>query len=66
MKRIKISIDDLLAVLEAMKENDTTEIIFFEHSGYPAIMDAEDNGQVISFQGVDENGELTDEDEQVH
>ena len=55
-----------MVVLEAMIENGTREIIFFEHSGYPAIADAEDQDSVITFQSVNSEGVVNEDDETVH
>lgn len=67
MKKIKISIDDLLVVLEAMKEtNNTTEVIIFEYEGYPAITDANDTENVITFRSVNEKGEVDTDEETIH
>jgi hypothetical protein len=67
MKKIKIDIHDLLAVLEAMIEsNGTKEIIFFEHGQYPAICDADDPDSIISFASVNESGEVDETDEVLH
>jgi hypothetical protein len=66
MKKIKISIDDLLTVLDAMKENGTNEIIFFEHNNMPAICDSEDPDSIISFASVNEDGSVNEEDEVIH
>lgn len=64
MKKIKVAIDDLLVVLEAMKENGTTDIMIFEYNGSPAICDSSEPDNIISFQTVSENGDV--EDETVH
>lgn len=55
MKKIKINLEDLLVVLEAMRENGTTDIIFFEHgdSMLPAICDANEPDNIIAFQTFD-------------
>lgn len=67
MRKIRIPLDDLLAALEACKEAGWENIMMFELSGYPAIADADDPDQVITFQSVNEKGELDEEsDEQVH
>jgi hypothetical protein len=66
LKKIKIDIADLMVVLEAMVENGTKEIIFFEYNEYPAIADADDPDGVITFQSVNEKGEVNEEDETVH
>ncbi len=66
MKRVKISIQDLMVVLEQMVENGTTDIVFFEYNGYPAISDADDMDRVITFQSVNEKGELNEDDETTH
>ncbi len=66
MKKIKISIQDLLTVLDAMVENGTQDIIFFEYNDYPAVADADDPDSVITFQSVNEHGEVNGEDESIH
>ncbi len=66
MKKVKISIQDLLVVLDAMVENNTTDIIFFSYNDYPAIADADDPDSVITFQSVSEDGTVNEDDEQVH
>lgn len=67
VKKVKISLDDLLVVLEAMKEtNDTKDIIFFEFNGLPAICDAADQDNVITFQTVSEEGVVDEDDEIIH
>ena len=66
MKRIKISIDDILAVLEAMKENGTVDIIMFELDGLPALTDADDPDSAITFRTVSESGEVDEKDEIIH
>ncbi len=66
MKKIKISLDDLVTVLDAMKENGTNEIFFFVYNDYPAICDADDPDSVITFQSVNDKGEVNEDDEQIH
>lgn len=66
MKRVKISIEDLMAVLEAMSENGTKEIIFFEYNNMPAVCDADEPDNVISFQSVSEDGTVNEDDEVIH
>lgn len=40
MKKIRLNLQDLLSVLEALSANGTEDVIIFEHSsGYPAIVD---------------------------
>lgn len=60
MKKIKIDIRDLMVVLEAMVENGTTEIVFFDHDDLPAIADADEPDNFITFQTFDE--EVEDKD----
>ena len=62
MKKIKIDIRDLMIVLEAMLEQGTINIIFFEHNNMPAIADADDPDNIISFQTYDEESETKDGD----
>lgn len=67
MKKVKIPLDDLLTVLSAMKDSEgTTDIIFFEYNGYPAIADFDEPDNVVTFASVNEEGEVNAEDEQVH
>lgn len=64
---MKISLDDLLVVLQAMKDtNDTRDIMFFEFNGMPAICDADDPDNIITFQSVSEDGEVNEDDEVIH
>lgn len=56
MKKVKIDIQDLLTVLNAMVDSGgTTEIIFFEHNNLPAIRDANDEDSCITFETFDES-----------
>lgn len=69
MKKVKISLDDLLVVLEAMRDSaGTQDVIFFEYKGMPALCDADDQDNIVTFAAVDENGDLTNEepDEGLH
>lgn len=66
MKKICISIDDLLVVLDAMKDNGTTDIIFFEFNSLPAICDKNEPDNIITFQSVNETGEVDEDNEVVH
>lgn len=62
MKRIKLDIDDLLIVLEAMRENGTKNIILFEHEDFPAIADYDEPDNIIAFQTYDDDVETKDGD----
>lgn len=62
MKKIKIDIRDLMVVLEAMLDQGTIEIIFFEHNNLPAIADADDPDNIITFQTYDDEVETKDGD----
>lgn len=62
MKKIKINLEDILIVLEAMQNNGTQDIIFFEHSGLPAIADADEPDNIITFQTFDPEAETKDGD----
>lgn len=56
-----------MVVLEAMRDtSQTEEIIFFEYNGYPAIADANDPDNVITFQSVSEDGTVNEDDETIH
>jgi len=65
MKKVKISLQDLLVVLQAMDENGTEDIIFFEKNGVPALCDAEEPDNIITFQTFDPEQETKDGD-QIH
>lgn len=54
MKKVKIALEDLLIVLEAMEVNGTKDIIFFDYNGKPAIADADEPEQIITFALDDE------------
>jgi hypothetical protein len=62
MKRIKVNLDDILMVLDAMKENGTQEVVFFESEGMPAIADADEPENIIRFQPFDSEVENIDGD----
>ena len=67
MRKVKISLDDLMVVLEAMRETaGTTDIMFFEFNGMPAICDVQDPDNIVTFQSVSETGEVNEEDETIH
>jgi hypothetical protein len=63
MKKIKIDLDDLLIVLEAMQDQGTKEVLIFEYQDQPAIADADDRENIISFQAVTSED---DPEDQVH
>lgn len=62
MRKIKIDIRDLAVVLETMIEEGVTEIIISEHRGLPAIADAENPQDLITFQVYNEEEETKDGD----
>lgn len=62
MRKVKISLQDLLVVLQAMEENGTTDIIVFDHNGLPAIADADEQDNIITFQTFDDTKETKDGD----
>lgn len=50
MKKIKLSLMDLLSVLEQLANDGTEEILIYETTdGYPAIVDANFPDDIISF-----------------
>lgn len=57
MKKVKLSLEDLLSVLEAMAMADVKDIIFLEYDGHPAICDADDPENLITFQAINEEAE---------
>lgn len=62
MKKIRIDITDLIAVLETLKESGgTKEVIFFDHDGSPALADADDPENLILFQQAEDEDPETDE-----
>lgn len=62
MKTVKIDLQDILVVLDAMAENGTQQVIFFEKDGLPAICDAEEPDNIIMFQTFDSEVENKDGD----
>lgn len=60
MKRVKIALEDILVVLEAMQANGTKDIIVFDNDGTPAIADAEEPENMVTFQTFDD--EINDAD----
>lgn len=61
MKKIKINIDDLIQVLEVLRDNGgTKDVIFFEYNNLPAMADAAEPENIIMFQSVE--GTAEDED----
>ena len=65
MKKIKVALDDILIVLDAMKDHGTQDVIFFEHGGMPALCDADEPDNIITFQTFDPEDE-PDEDDSIH
>lgn len=63
MRKIKINIDDLIQVLEILRDNGTKNVMFFEHNDLPAMADADDPESIIMFQGV---GTVAEDEELVH
>lgn len=57
MKRVQIAIEDLMIVLEAMQGNGTTDIILFEYNDQPALADAAEPENIISFQVTDDQND---------
>lgn len=62
MKSVKIDLQDLLVVLQAMQENGTTEIVVFDYSGTPAIADSDERDNIITFETFDDDVETKDGD----
>lgn len=63
MKKVAINLQDLVDVLEAMRDsNGTTDVIFFEYNGMPALADKEEPDNVITFQVYDKTEETKDGD----
>lgn len=57
MKKLKISVEQLMALLTEMQETGGTETIYiFEHNGMPAICDADDEDNYIIFSTGEEDG----------
>ena len=56
-----------MVVLQAMVDSEgTTEIIFFEFNGMPALADANEPDNIITFASVSETGEVDEDLEIVH
>lgn len=62
MKKVKINLSDLLTVLQAMDENGTKEIIFTEYNSLPAIADADEPENLVTFEIFDPDSETKDGD----
>lgn len=62
MRKVKIDLQDILVVLQAMEENGTKQVIFFEKDGLPSICDAEEPDNIIMFQTFDDTQETKDGD----
>lgn len=61
MKKVKISIDDLIAVLEAMRDTGgTSEVIIFDYEGMPAFADAADTENIVTFASDSPDGDELD------
>jgi hypothetical protein len=57
MKHVSIPIDDLITVLEAMRESgSTTHVVFTEYEGWPALCDRDEPENIIMFKGEEEEG----------
>ncbi len=61
MKKIKVNVDDLIVVLEALKDGGTSSVILFEFEGTPAMADADEPENIILFQASEDQG-MDDED----
>ncbi len=60
MKKVKVPLEDLIQVLEAMRDTGgTTEVIFFSWKGMPALADALSPENIITFQTT----EVTEEED---
>ena len=57
MKKVQIAIDDLMQVLEVMKDAGTTEVLFFTHKDLPALADAHEPENIIMFQPLEDSDE---------
>lgn len=56
MKRIKMNIDDLISVLEQLKEGNIETVYLFELDDCPALADADDpEGTIIKFDTDEED-----------
>jgi hypothetical protein len=57
VKKLKISVDQLMDLLTEMRETGGTETIYiFERDGLPAICDADDEDNYIIFSTGDDDG----------
>lgn len=73
IKKIKISLSDFIGLLESMRdENNTQDIVIFEYKGLPALCDADDMENIITFQTTSSEEDADqlsfdfDDDENVH
>ncbi len=49
MKKVSISLAELLDVLDSLAESGTQEVTIFERNGYPAICDSNEPESFITF-----------------
>lgn len=66
MKTVKINLLDVLAVLEAMKDSGTQDILVFDHEGIPAIADANEPENMVTFTTFDGEEEMIKDGEELH
>lgn len=67
MKKVKVPLPDFISVLEAMEEAGALDVIIFDYQGMPAIADADDPDNFVTFQVVEGDEEFVNEDgDQVH
>ncbi len=63
MKSVAVNLQDLIDILEAMRDSGgTTEIVLFERKGMLAICDREQPEDIITFQSFDKTEETKDGD----
>lgn len=61
MRKIKVPLEDILIVLEAMMHQGTTDIIIFNYNGVPAIADANEPENIITFATEDHDPTLEED-----
>lgn len=67
MKKLSIPLNDLLIVLEALRDDcGTTDLVVSERDGYLCLADANDEENIVSFRPEDEEVETNDDGENLH
>jgi len=67
MKKLSIPLNDLLIVLEALRDDcGTTNLLVSEQDGYLCLADENDPENIVSFRPENEEVETNDDGESLH